>query len=391
MTFGTRLLALALVLPAVASVTPALAASAASLPPCQGKGGEAVAMPFPRGDASDLTLARAMLPAVARGLSYKPAPPTCSRGTVRTAIGELVLGGEDANLFPRFASRVDGKAGAYALVVKEVGSSPNPTYALVIAGKDGSVAAHRFYAGMPSDAALLADLVEAASEPGYILAQRRMPGGSPDKPAIMVLYGFDPPPGGPPPAQSADSGDGVARHTGPQFMIGDGSQSYLDLVTRGGVLIHRPSGRSCPQSLIGGAILLQQADATDRSLLCSYREGPDLAFKADAHIKYRLLITKERGSVAAVMKDLTASARKALPIVGDKAAPLAAGAAPQPQAASFWTLTDGSVQGVWLGKAGGWMTRLQVDYPDSPANDAQARTVAEALFAPSDADVAARP
>jgi hypothetical protein len=142
---------------------------------------------------------------------------------------------------------------------------------------------------------------------------------------------------------------------------------------------------------MGGAILLQQVDATDRSLLCSYREGPDLAFKADAHIKYRLLITKERGSVAAVMKDLTASARKAVPIVGDKAAPLAAGAAPQPQAASFWTLTDGSVQGVWLGKAGGWMTRLQVDYPDSPANDAQARTVAEALFAPSDADVAARP
>ena len=179
---------------------------------------------------------------------------------------------------------------------------------------------------------------------------------------------------------------GVQITPGLQFMVGDGSQAHLDLAGSQSA-IHRVSGGFCPLSLVDGAIKLHQVDATARTLHCAYREGPDLAFKPDARIKYRLLIVRESGSVGVVMKDLVASARQALAIASDKIPPLPTGEAPQPQAAQFWTLRDGSVQGVWLMKKGSWMTRLQVDYPGSDANDAEARAVAQALFQPSQAPV----
>jgi hypothetical protein len=156
---------------------------------------------------------------------------------------------------------------------------------------------------------------------------------------------------------------------------------YLDLRKQKNAIVHRPSGRACPQTLAGGAILLQSVDADASAIHCAYREGPDLTSNPDAPVKYRLIFGKDPGTPAAAMKDLVASARQVLPIKADKAPPLATGRAPKPQAAQFWTMQDGGVQGIWLGKTGAWMTRLQVDYPDTPANEAQARAIAEAVFA----------
>jgi hypothetical protein len=188
---------------------------------------------------------------------------------------------------------------------------------------------------------------------------------------------------GPSPSDAPGDIVGVQVTPGLQFMLGDGSQPYLDLRAGEGTVLHRPSGRSCPKSLAGGAIVLNQIDAADRSLHCLYREGPSRRFDPDARIKYQILIVRDSASVNAVMKDLATFGRQALPIAANKTPPLETGAAPRPQAALFWTLQDGSVQGVWMSKARGWLVRLQVDYPETPANDAEARAVAEALFQPS--------
>lgn len=190
------------------------------------------------------------------------------------------------------------------------------------------------------------------------------------------------------PSRPGDPSDIVSVQVTPglQFMIGEGAQAYLDPQDAERTLLHRSSGFSCPLSLVGGAIVLKHIDAGAGSLLCQYRDGPNLTFDPDAHVKYQFLIVKGSGSVGSVMKDLTAGARQALPIAADKAAPAQPGAAPRPQAARFWTLRDGSVQGLWLGKTRGWFVRLQVDYPDTAANEAEAKAVAEALFqAPSKA------
>jgi hypothetical protein len=77
---------------------------------------------------------------------------------------------------------------------------------------------------------------------------------------------------------------------------------------------------------------------------------------------------------------MTASARASLRIKGEHRPPLAIGPAPEPEFVAYWDTENEGVQGIWVGKAGGWIVWLRAQYPPSPANDAEAGKMAEALF-----------
>jgi hypothetical protein len=348
----------------VAPAAPALAA------PCRTQGVADAPIAFPKNDASDVPFARSMVPVI---LPYTPAALpaalTCTRATVSTTIGDYVLGGENGEAFPRMALRADGKAGP---VVYLAASPAAPgTFALVIHRPGSATILKRFYAAIPTDERLGDDVRAALADDAGLITY--------DQDRKMVLYGFVPPGGIPPPVEPV-TGAGRRASVGPQiFVAGSGDPRLLDI----NAMRHIPSGFSCPQTFVGLAVLLKAVDPRADYLSCSYRAGTDLAYRPDDPVRYQLnLIKAPPGETAQSFFDrLTAVGRAAVHIRGDHAPPLAVGPAPAPEFVAYWDTEDSGVQGVWVGHAGGWIVCLRAQYPANPANDAEAGKVAQILFA----------
>ncbi|HEY1605920.1 MAG TPA: hypothetical protein VGF77_10020 [Allosphingosinicella sp.] len=188
----------------------ALTAAPALAAPCKTQGAVDAPIAFPKNDASDVPFARSMVPVI---LPNTPAalPPalTCTRATVRTGLGDYVVGGENGEAFPRMALRVDGKAGP---VVYLAASPIAPgTFALVVYRPGSLTILKRFYAGIPTDRRLADDISAALADDTGVMTYE--PGRA------MVHYFFAPADGIPPPVEPGSRADGSSVAAGPQFMI----------------------------------------------------------------------------------------------------------------------------------------------------------------------------
>jgi len=345
------------------TAAPALAA------PCKTQGVVDAAIAFPRNDAGDVPFARSMVAVMLPDISGAvPKALTCIRSTVSTALGDYAVGGENDDAFPRLALRADGKAGPVAYLAASRDAAG--VFALVV--HEGSLTIiKRFYPGIPTDQRLADDLRAALADKAGIMSF--------DAERKMVSYAFAPPGGVPPPMESGSRADGTSAAAGPQILIlSSGDPRLLDMA---GGKRHAPSGFACPETFDGLAVLLMSIDPRTDYLACSYRAGTELRFRKDDPIRYQITLIKAPGETPrGVFDQLTASARAGLRIKGEHAPPLAIGPAPAPAFVAYWDTEDAGVQGVWVGKAGGWIIWLRAQYPPSPANDAEAGKVAQTLF-----------
>ena len=350
----------------LAAAPPALAAS------CKTRGEVEAPIAFPRNEASDVQFARSMVPVILPEVTNALPPAlTCSRSTVSTALGRYAIGGENGDAFPRVAMRADERPGPVAYLA----APGNPgTFALVVHRQRGLTVLKRFYAGIPSDQRLAEDIRAAlASDEGLIAYEPEQK---------MVSYSFDPSGAVPPPVQSGGQADGSTINAGPQIFIPESGDPRL-LDTTGDDMRHKPSGFACPQTFDGLAVMLMSIEPRADYLSCSYRAGTDLRYREDDPIRYQINLFKARpgDTPRGLFDELTGQARGALHIKGDHAPPLATGQPPAPELAVFWDTDGEGVQGVWAGKAGGWIVWLRAQYPPGPANDAEAGKVARILFA----------
>jgi len=358
-----------------------LFAAPAMAAPCKTAGSVAAAIPFPKGDASDVPFARSMIPVMLPEISAAvPRLPTCTRSTLRTALGDFVLSGENGDAFPRVAVPSNGKADPIVYLAPSPGAGD--TLALVVLRRGSSAVVTRFYAGVPSDARLAADIPAAVTDEQGIMRFEFGP--------RTVLYSFAPD-RGPPPAVEPSKRPGVdIAGTGPQIFIPDsGDPSTLDPANG---LRHRPSGFACPQTFPGLAVMLMSIDPRGDALACSYRAGTGLALKEGDPMRYQLVLKRQSGSdsVRSVFDQLVASGRASLRIEAGHPPPLATGPGALPEFAMFWETEDMGVQGVWVGKAGAWLVWLRAQYPPTAADDAEAGKVARILFAAVAREVGAR-
>jgi len=346
------------------TTAPALAA------PCKTEGKIDAPIPFPKNEAGDVPFARSMVAAMIPDISAAPPPVlTCSRSTVSTALGDYAIGGETGEAFPRIALRADGKAGPVAYLA--VSPDAPGIFALVVR-QDSLTTIKRFYMGIPTDQRLADDIGAALADKAGIMTF--------DAKRKAVSYVFAPPGGVPPPAEPGSHPRGTSTGAGPQILIaGSGDPRLLDMASG---MKHKPSGFACPERFDGLPVLLMSIDPGADSLSCSYRAGTELRFREDDPIRYEITLIKAAGETPrGVFDELTASARTGLRITGDHAPPLAIGPAPAPAFVAYWDTENDGVQGVWVGKAGGWIVWLRAQYPPSAATDAEAGKVAQTLFA----------
>ena len=348
---------------------PLLIAAPALAAPCKTMGAADAPIAFPRNEAADVQFARSMVPVMLPDVSGAlPSALTCTRSTVSTALGDYAIGGENGEAFPRMALRADGKAGP---IVYLAASRDAPgIFALVV--RHGSLATiKRFYTGVPTDQRLANDIRAALADKAGIMSF--------DAERKMVSYSFAPPGGVPSPLKPESRANGTSVAAGPQILIaGTGDPRLLDMA---GGMRHKPSGFACPERFDGLPVLLMSIDPRTDTLSCDYRAGTELRFREDDPIRYQITLIKAPGETPrGIFDQLTASARAGLRIKGDHAPPLATGPAPAPEFVAYWDTEDAGVQGVWVGEAGGWILWLRAQYPPSPANDAEAGKVAQALF-----------
>lgn len=345
------------------TAAPALAA------PCKTQGAVDAPIAFPRNDAGDVLFARSMVAVMLPDISGAlPSTLSCTRSTVSTALGDYAIGGENDDAFPRMALRADGKVGPVAYLAASRDAAG--LFALVV--RDGSLTTiKRFYPGIPTDRRLADDVRAALADKSGIMSF--------DAERKMVSYAFAPP-GGVPPATLQQLADGTGVAAGPQILIeGSGDPRLLDMADG---KRHTPSGFACPETFDGLAVLLMSIDPRIETLSCSYRAGSELRFREDDPIRYQITLIKASPGETprGIFDELAASARASLRIKGEHAPPLAVGAAPAPEFVAYWDTEDAGVQGVWVGRAGGWIISLRAQYPPSPANDIEAGKVAQTLF-----------
>lgn len=165
---------LALLVFGTLGVSPALAA------PCKTKGEVSAPIAFPKGDASDVAFARSMSAVMfTQILGAPPRTLDCTRMTVRTALGDYWLGGENGQIYSRIAVPADGKGGPIVYLAES--PQRRGAYALVVA--QGAVTvAKQFYAGIPTDARLAEDIRAALADDRAIMTF--------DAEAKMMRYGF---------------------------------------------------------------------------------------------------------------------------------------------------------------------------------------------------------
>ena len=347
-----------------------LSAAPVQAAPCKTQGAVDAPIAFPRNDAGDVKFARSMVAALMPDISGAPPPAlTCTRATVSTALGDYAIGGENGEAFPRMALRADGKAGPVAYLA----ASPDAPGIFALVVHQGSLTTiKRFYSGIPTDQRLADDVRAALADTAGIMSF--------DAERKLVSYAFAPPGGAPPPIESGPRVGGTSAAAGPQILIpSSGDPRLLDMA---GGMRHTPSGFACPQSFDGLPVLLMSIDPRTDYLACNYRAGTELRFREDEPIRYQFTLTKARGTTPRdMLGTLIASARKEHQPKGDHAPPPANG----PEYVAYWDIEgdggQGGVQGVWVGKAGGWIVSVQAQYPPSPANDTEAGKVAQILFA----------
>ena len=163
----------------------------------------------------------------------------------------------------------------------------------------------------------------------------------------------------PPPVESGTRADGTVITAGPQVLISDaGDIRLLDMAAH---MRHKPSGFTCPSSFDGLPVLLMTVDPRADYLSCSYRAGTELRYRQDDPIRYHVILAKASAGETprSLFEAMAADGRAALHITGEHAPPLAPGPAPAPELAVFWDTEDGGVQGLWAGKAGGWIVLMQ--------------------------------
>jgi hypothetical protein len=359
MHWWSSALAAILLLPAA----PALAA------PCKTRGEVDAPIAFPRNDAGDVQFARSMVPVMLPDIiGALPSGLTCTRSTVSTTLGDYVIGGENGEAFPRMALRADGKAGP--IVYLATSRDAAGIFALVVHAGSLTII-KRFYAGVPTDQRLADDIRAALADKAGIMSF--------DVERKMVSYSFAPP-GDLPPVEPGSHPGGRNVAAGPQILIeSSGDPRLLDMA---GGMRHTPSGFACPESFDGLPVLLMSIDPRADALSCSYRAGTSLHFRQDDPIRYQITLirTPPGETPRSIFDQLIATARADLRITGDHSPPLAIGPAPAPELVAYWDTANAGVQGVWVGKAGGWILWVRAQYPPSPANDAEAGKVAQILF-----------
>lgn len=348
---------------------PLLTAAPALAVPCKTQGAVEAPIAFPRNDAGDVQFARSMVPVMLPDISGALPPAlTCTRSTVSTTLGDYVIGGENGEAFLRMALRADGKAGP---IVYLAASRDAPGIVALVVHAGSVTTIKRFYGGVPTDQRLADDIRAALADKAGIMAF--------DAERKMVSYSFTPAGGIPSPLKPGSRVDGTSVAAGPQILIaGSGDPRLLDIASG---MKHTPSGFACPERFDGLSVLLMSVDPRADTLSCSYRAGTELRFREGEPIRYQITLIKAPGETPrGVFDELTASARADLHITGDHVPPLAIGPAPAPEFVAYWDTADAGVQGVWVGKAGGWILWLRAQYPPSPANDAEAGRVAQTLF-----------
>ena len=358
----------------VVAVVLTVAASSTAAAPCKTAGIAEATMPFPKNDEGDVAFARSMVPAVLpETTSALPKAVSCTRSTVKTPLGDYLLGGENGDAFPRLAMRADGKPGPIVYVA----GSPlaERALALVVYTPGGLANVKRFYPAPPTDKRLAEDIAAAlAGDDAAIMTF--------DASLRMVRYGFIPRGSMPPPVQPGVLPGGGKLNAGPRVMIAGAPDASLLDMSNG--IRHRPSGFTCPQTFDGLPVLLMSIEPQQDSLSCRYRVSPGLSPQPGERMRYKITLTRAPGQTPrSVFDNLTAGARPRLKITGDRPAPLAPGPAPAPQYVAYWN-TDSErgpeVQGLWVGQAGAWITEVRAQYPPTPANDAEAGKVARTLF-----------
>lgn len=339
--------------------------------PCRTQGQVDAPIAFPRNDAGDVPFARSMVPVILPDVTGALPPGlTCTRSTVSTALGDYALGGENGEAFPRMAMRADGKPGPVVYVAAS--RNAPATFALVVHRQGPVTVIKRFYAGIPTDRRLADDVRAALADDTGIMnfdANRK-----------LVSYLFTPTGGIPLPVESGPRPDGSRTVSGPQILVS--SSGDLGLIDFNDGMRHTPSGFACPQTFDGLAVILMSVDPRTDYLACNYRPGTGLRFRPDDPIRYQLVLARPPAGETPrdTFDKLTASARSSLRIKGEHRPPLAIGPAAEPELAAFWDTENSGVQGVWVGKAAGWIVWLRAQYPPSPANDAEAGKVAQILF-----------
>ncbi|MEO7687916.1 MAG: hypothetical protein ABIS51_01420 [Sphingomonas sp.] len=346
------------------TAAPALAA------PCKTQGAVDAPIAFPRNDAGDVPFARSMVAVMLPDISGAlPSTLSCTRSTVSTALGDYAIGGENDDAFPRMALRADGKMGPVAYLAASRDAAG--VFALVV--HEGSrTTIKRFYSGIPTDQRLADDVRAALAGKTGIMSF--------DAERKTVSYAFAPPGGVPPPLKPGSRPGGTSAAAGPQILIeSSGDPRLLDMA---GGMKHTPSGFACPETFDSLPVLLMSIDPRIDTLSCSYRAGTELRIRKNDPIRYQITLIKASPGETprGIFDELAASARASLHIKGEHAPPLAIGSAPAPEFVAYWDTRDTGVQGVWVGRAGGWIISLRAQYPPSPANDAEAGKVAQTLF-----------
>lgn len=331
--------------------------------PCTTRGTVEAPIQFPKNEPGDIDFARSMVPVMLPRVLKIPALPSCTRTTVRTALGDYVIGSENGEAIPRLAVRADGKPGPVVFLAM----SPDLPGTMALVVRQGSLTTIKlFYGGIPTDRRLADDVRTALAGPSGVMSY--------DADRKIVSYAFVP--AGPVPSPVKPSVS--VKTAGPQILVsGAGDFRLLD-----GNMRHTPSGFACPQTFDGLQVLLMSIDPRADYLSCDYRSGTDLRFNAEDPVRYSITLIKARGATPrSVFEQLTAGARATLRIKGDHTPPLATGPAPAPQFVAYWDTEKDGVQGAWVGQAGRWVIWLRAQYPPSAATDAEAGQVARRLFA----------
>lgn len=347
---------------------PALAA------PCQTPPSPVAArIPFPTGAPSDVPFARAMPPSVfAFDAAQARAPAACERLRFTTPAGEFLLTGENGDPAPRRAVPVATGSQPVAYLLSDDGrAGAGPVYMLVILDPNDVVRVRGFYTGVPDDAVLVEAITHALAETSAVI--------NIDLQRSMVMYGFTPPGGAPPPVQSATLADGSSVTAGPQVMLFGAPGVLMEPAAgkRGGSR-HRPSGFVCPHTIDDTQVLLMSIEPAADGVRCNFRVGTDLRYNPDDEIRYQLTVARDPGAdVDAIIRDFVAEAPRGS---RERTSPLPAAQMPTPGRTAFVNL-DGRTLGAWFARRGEWLIVLQASYPEGAANDTEAERLARVIYA----------
>lgn len=376
---NVRLLALAALAGLCIPVTPAWSQSAPAA--CKTRSDPAAkAIGFPRGEASDVEFARAMVPAAMPQVTAKlPTAASCLRKTFQTSRGDYQLRGENSDLISRTAVRPGGGDGEIFYLVS-MASDPKtklPVQVLVLHFPGAESFALKFYTGIPSDDLLASDIARATQEIEPIFSVNAQ--------TKFVQYGFSPTGGAPSPVQSGTTRDATGAETktvaGPQvFYVGD-AMTAGHIKMDGGKARHAASGLSCPDRFDGQQVLLMRVTADNDSLHCEYRHGTELRYDPNDEVRYDIKLARRPARTAQEIAGIVGpDLRSSNPSLREAVPALAAGASPAPATAQSWISVSNYKFSLWTAKKADWIMISLATYAPTAENDKEAASVVKRLF-----------